>query len=277
MPRSYRLIATVRVKNEAWILEQWLARTAQFVDGIVALDDGSTDASVHILKAHPKVLQVIEKPAGSYWKEQADRNRLLEATRHYNPEWMFLIDPDEIMDARLPDHIDEILRDPTAGKFAFKEITLWRSTDYYRIDHPEKYHRDIASICGIVRMNPALRWVPQQQYTQGARLKHMLRKGSWLHVPNVGSEKLRGVQGETRNYGDLVKLHYHFANWDRAWRTEMRYVVYRAIATKTRLNEVETLINTLAHRLSEDGLELAPVDPKWGVIPISGNTVPEKG
>jgi hypothetical protein len=126
-------------------------------------------------------------------------------------------------------------------------------------------------------MNPSLRWVPQQQYTRGARLKHLLRKGRWLPVPNIGAEKLLGVQGETRNCRDLVKLHYHFANWDRAWRSEMRYVVYRAIATKTRLNEVEALIETLAHRLSEEGLALAPVDPKWGVIPISGSTAPEKG
>jgi len=268
MGTSHRLVAAVRTKNEAWILEPWLERTSQFVDGIIALDDGSTDDSVRILKAHPKVLEVIQKPLGGYWTELVDRNRLLDVTRKYSPDWMFLIDPDEIMDARLADRVDALLGDPEVGKHVFKEVTLWRGTEFYRVDHPEKYHRDVAAITAIIRMNPALRWVPRQKYTWRGRVKNLLRGGRWLRVPNVGSERLVGVSGEMRIHQDLVKLHYHFVNWDRAWRTEMRYVVYRAIATRTRLHEVESLVESMAHRLSEEGLELIPVDPRWGVISI---------
>ena len=47
-----KLIAACNFKNEEWILPTWLERTSQFADGIVALDDGSTDNTLKILRAH---------------------------------------------------------------------------------------------------------------------------------------------------------------------------------------------------------------------------------
>jgi len=44
-----KLVAMLRVKDGILFAEQWLARTSELVDEIVAVDNGSTDGTYEIL------------------------------------------------------------------------------------------------------------------------------------------------------------------------------------------------------------------------------------
>jgi glycosyltransferase involved in cell wall biosynthesis len=72
------LVALLRVRNEALILEDTLNHLAGFADVICAYDDASTDATLKILKAHEKVFLVVQNME---WQAGVE-SRLLSETRH---------------------------------------------------------------------------------------------------------------------------------------------------------------------------------------------------
>jgi glycosyltransferase involved in cell wall biosynthesis len=99
---QHRLVAMTRVRNEALILPDTLDHLGAHVDAIIVYDDASTDETVDILRAHPKVARVIANQA---WEKDVDarkraegrhRGILLDMARAELPhEWMFCFDPDE--------------------------------------------------------------------------------------------------------------------------------------------------------------------------------------
>ena len=100
--REHLLVAMTRMRNEALILPDTLDYLAGQVDAIVAYDDASTDETVEILRAHPKVAFVVANQA---WEQDVEarkraegrhRGLLLDMARRQLPhEWMLCFDPDE--------------------------------------------------------------------------------------------------------------------------------------------------------------------------------------
>ena len=107
-------------KNEEDMISRWLERTSSIVDGIIVLDDGSTDSTPEIIKTHPKVLQIITNPVNLGWKVMEYRNRLLTAANSYNPNWILISDTDEILDNRIVSNLDNLIGDPGVGQIFFK-------------------------------------------------------------------------------------------------------------------------------------------------------------
>jgi len=100
--RRHFLVGLTRVRNEALLLPDTLDYLAKHVDAIVAYDDASTDATVEILRAHPKVALIVANQA---WEEDIaarklaegrHRGLLLDMAREQLPhDWMLCFDPDE--------------------------------------------------------------------------------------------------------------------------------------------------------------------------------------
>ena len=71
-------------------------------DLVIALDDGSTDATAEILEASPLVETVLRNPPrASYagWDDAANRQRLLDAAVEAGVDWALFLDADERIDA----------------------------------------------------------------------------------------------------------------------------------------------------------------------------------
>jgi glycosyltransferase involved in cell wall biosynthesis len=96
--RTHNVVCLLPVRNGAADLPGYFESVSRFTDAVVALDDGSTDDTARILKAHPLVKMVLSNPrretyAG--WDDSGNRNRLLEAAGSLDPDWIFSLDADE--------------------------------------------------------------------------------------------------------------------------------------------------------------------------------------
>lgn len=265
MPKKMRLIACCSMRDEEWIVEHWLQRTSEFADGIIVIDDGSTDNTPRMVEGCRKVIALLRNPNGGIGVTRRNRNLMLQSARTHGAEWVMIIDADEIMDVRLADRIEELLNQSDVGRIFFREVTLWRSNRFYRVDKPEMYARDTGTN-QILRMTPELRWVLPSQFTLHRRLLHSLRTHRFGRAPIAGNESLQGLLGETLQVTDLVRCHYHFVDWERAWRVHMRYAIRDSIQFKRNLHEVDAVLAWATARLDETGLKLAPVKPEWGVL-----------
>ena len=100
--RKHFLVGMTRVRNESLLLPDTLDYLGRHVNAILAYDDASTDATVEILRAHPKVALIV---ANQSWEEDIaarklaegrHRGLLLEMARAELPhDWMLCFDPDE--------------------------------------------------------------------------------------------------------------------------------------------------------------------------------------
>ena len=95
------ILGLLRVRNEELILQDTLNHISHFCDGVIALDDASTDATYSILKAAPIVLEILREEQWSVENrpelETEHRLRLLLAARKYTPTWIYCLDADERM------------------------------------------------------------------------------------------------------------------------------------------------------------------------------------
>jgi GT2 family glycosyltransferase len=162
-----RLVAAYRVKNAEATLRQSLEATARFADAIVVLDDGSSDGTRAICKAHPAVTRYEHQDLP--FDERRDRNRILTMAAEVRPDWIIVIDADEVfeMDRARADRLMH-LSDPHAKVLGFHWYTFWEpSHTYFRAD----------GIFGGMSGFRMYRWEPGQRIVSGTE--------TGLHCGNI--------------------------------------------------------------------------------------------
>ena len=112
---------------------------APHVDGIIALDDQSTDESAAFMAAQPLVLELLTVPPGAQEELEDGRNHraLIEASWRHDPDWLFGVDADERVEREFRARAErEIDRAESLGHDAlwvpFRE--LWDDPMTYRVD-----------------------------------------------------------------------------------------------------------------------------------------------
>src|SRR4051795_5834891 len=131
-----QLVALLQARDEERYLPGWLANIAPHVDGIVALDDGSTDRTVEILSAHPKV-KLLRNPRGEAWDERANQVALVKAAREHGAEWLLCLDADERIETPLAEGLRTLIAEAERDGievFRFNLRELWGDTSHYRVD-----------------------------------------------------------------------------------------------------------------------------------------------
>jgi glycosyltransferase involved in cell wall biosynthesis len=133
-----RMLALTMVRNEARFLPGMLRNVVHQVDGIIALDDGSSDGSDLMLEECPQVLQLLRnRPDRPSYDELGGFKRLATAALDHGAEWIIVIDADERLERDFRIRAERVIRrGRRLGLCAFQVHVreLWNTPDRYRAD-----------------------------------------------------------------------------------------------------------------------------------------------
>ena len=136
--RRVRLLALLACRNEVERLPGWLASVAPHVDGVIALDDGSTDGSAELLAERPEVLELIRVPPGRpAWDEVGNHRQLVAAALRQGGGWAIVLDADERVEVDFRARAERVIRRGSLlgfSAYAVKMRELWDSPHEYRVD-----------------------------------------------------------------------------------------------------------------------------------------------
>ncbi len=115
-----KVILMLRVKDGIFFIKEWLERYETHVDEIVAVDNGSTDGTYEVMKAHPKVVQVFQTEA---YNEGRDKKLLYEYARTRKPDWCMWLDVDEIFEPEFTrERLQRLMKSKYIDRYAFRRF-----------------------------------------------------------------------------------------------------------------------------------------------------------
>ena len=130
------LVCLLPARNAAHDLPAYLDNVSRFCDAVVALDDGSTDATPDQLADHPLVKVLLRNDRREDyrgWDDAANRNRLLAAAADLNPHWLISLDADERFDARDATSLRQLLEtDALPGcVYGFRHVQMRQDAEHF--------------------------------------------------------------------------------------------------------------------------------------------------
>lgn len=137
--RRVRLIALLVFRDEMRWLPGWFENVPPHVDGVVALDDGSSDGSTEFVEAQASVVRFEQRPrrAERVWHEGENRRGILEVAMAFHPCWFIVVDADERLEEHFGERaVAEIRRARKEQITAYSVILrdVWDRPDAYRVD-----------------------------------------------------------------------------------------------------------------------------------------------
>lgn len=194
------IICLTPVKNEAWILKQFLSAVSLWADHIIIADQLSTDGSQEIAKSFPKVILVENKSDG--FNEPARQKLLLnEARKIEGKKLLITLDADEFFYPNVKETSDwQLMINSKPGTiFKFQMQNLKPDLKYY-------WEAD---------------FFPWGYFDDGAELNH--------------SEKIHTSRIPISNNNNVIVLnnikvvHFQFVNWGRMESKHRWYQCYEVL------------------------------------------------
>lgn len=136
---SPRILGLLAFHNEMRYLPGYFENVPHHVDGIVALDDRSTDGSGEFVASQPSVVELVRVSANARqrWDEVANHRALVQTAWRHHPDWLVAIDADERLERDFRRRAEREIRRADRRGYAAYQVTLrelWNGPDTYRAD-----------------------------------------------------------------------------------------------------------------------------------------------
>ena len=132
-----KLFALLRFRDEAERLAAFFANVDPHVDGVVALDNGSTDESADLAAREPKLVELISRPRDVPFDDGLDRRLLTQTAIERGGDWLLGLDADERIERSFGERVRaRIADDHGSGHDAYSLpwCDLWDRLDRFRVD-----------------------------------------------------------------------------------------------------------------------------------------------
>jgi glycosyltransferase involved in cell wall biosynthesis len=131
---KHKIISSLCIRNEEWILIKALDILSVFSDKIIILDDNSTDNTKEICLSYNKV-DYEDWPIRDNMilrQEGLRKQRNIDRISKYNPDYVLFLDADEIPTPSIINFIEDI--DENVNLWSFPWFHLWGDEEHFRVD-----------------------------------------------------------------------------------------------------------------------------------------------
>lgn len=130
---SPRIIAISRIKDSILTASEFLYRLSQLVDGVVIVDNGSTDGTEQVYQYFSDFVLDIRHTEG--FDEGRDRQLCLEAARAFNPDWILYLDSDELIEYGVTRRqLEALVERSDCDLYRMRLFHFWNSKSHHRFD-----------------------------------------------------------------------------------------------------------------------------------------------
>jgi glycosyltransferase involved in cell wall biosynthesis len=164
---GHELVCLLRVCNGEAELPGYLESVSRLADAVVALDDGSTDATAAILEAHPLVKVSVSSARGEGGAADG-ADRLLDAAAALSPRWVVSLDAGERIGERDAEILRAFLRDGAVPGAAYG----------FRVEPTGAVHEDEAWTYRLFAYRPGQRFA--RAGSREARVPRDIPREHWL-------------------------------------------------------------------------------------------------
>ncbi|MEG6511284.1 glycosyltransferase [Desulforamulus ruminis] len=134
--RGSRITLAMLVRNEVGrYLAKVLQQAREYINQAVILDDASEDHTVALCKDLLQGIPLIIKSneASCFNNEISLRKQLWQMTIDTNPDWILILDADEIFEDHAPETLKELARTKEVCWYAFRLFDMW-TENHFRED-----------------------------------------------------------------------------------------------------------------------------------------------
>lgn len=136
--RGSRIILAMLVHNEAdRYLESVLKQTSLYIDEAVILDDASKDNTVEVCKTVLSniPLTLVSNPEPGFNNEIMLRKQLWDMAIATEPDWILVLDADEIFEEKTPEILRELAKAQDVYHYSFRLYDMWNENSYREDTH----------------------------------------------------------------------------------------------------------------------------------------------
>lgn len=124
----------VQAYNESAGIDDFLHHCEQYFDGIILLDDSSSDGTYEMAKSEKLLLKAQKRR--TCFNDLENRNMLLRLASFFNYEIACFMDVDERLDSRFAD-LEALIDDKTVNTYLSAFVHLWDSNHTYNAQYPK--------------------------------------------------------------------------------------------------------------------------------------------